>query len=159
MSDVKNIKPEEVLNKIKEEVKTGVTQGRGWYRSVLVFTCIVYLVFAFVLYTGTLIFPKRFSPTRMFGMIDGEHPHLQRTAGVLMFGMSVISALPVIFPNNGTAVGVSLILNIALFAHYIVETFVFWALRVEFMVLIFVVLGLNGFWSAREYFYVERKNK
>lgn len=145
------------MEKVKKEISQTAKISGTWYRSILVFTCVVYFVSAFLLYSGTLLFSKRFSPARIYGMVDGEHPHLQRTAGVFFLFMTIINSLPIIYPDQFIIVTLSVILNVILFIHISIETFVFWALRLEFMILIFVVMGLNMFWAAKEYFWVENK--
>lgn len=92
------------------------------------------------------------------GMVDGEHPHLQRTAGVLLFVMAIINTLPILVQDHVIII-VSVILNLILFVHYFIETYVFWSLRVEFMTIIFVILILNGYWAAKEYFFRNSKEK
>lgn len=135
---------------IQKEIKEGLKVSTSWYKSVIAFTSIVYLVSSFILYSGTLLFPKGFAPARIYGMVDGEHPHLQRTAGVLLFFMAIINVLPLIVKDYAIII-VSIVFNVLLFVHYFIETYVFWSLRVEFMTIIFVVLLLNGYWAAKEF--------
>ena len=33
------------------------------------------------------------------------------------------------------------------------ETYYFWALRVEFMTIMFIVIILNGYWAAKEFIF------
>lgn len=58
---------QEIKQKVEQGIKDGVEVSQTWYRSVIAFTSIVYLISSFILYTGTLVFPKNFSPARIYG--------------------------------------------------------------------------------------------
>ena len=89
-----------IQQNVEKEAKEAAKQGSKWFTSVLAFASVVYLMNAFVLYSGTMLFPPRFQPAKIYGMVDGAHPHLQRTAGVLLAIVAVINTLPIFFSRN-----------------------------------------------------------
>jgi hypothetical protein len=86
-----------IQKEVEKEAKEAVKQGSKWFSSVLAFASVVYLINAFVLYSGTMLFPQKFQPSKIYGMVDGAHPHLQRTAGVLLVLVAFINTLPIFF--------------------------------------------------------------
>jgi hypothetical protein len=90
-------KVEKIQKEVEKEAKEAVKQGSKWFTSVLAFASVVYLINAFILYSGTLLFPPKFQPSKIYGMVDGAHPHLQRTAGVLLVLVAFVNTLPIFF--------------------------------------------------------------
>eukprot|EP01080_Neovahlkampfia_damariscottae_P004444 gene4444-7819_t len=146
-------KIQKIQKDVEKEAKEAAKQGSKWFTSVLAFASVVYLINAFILYSGTMLFPPKFQPAKIYGMVDGPHPHLQRTAGVLLAIVAVINTLPIFFRKNLPIIGTALIVNILFVVHYMLETYYFWALRVEFMTIMFIVIILNGYWAAKEFLF------
>jgi hypothetical protein len=148
----------ETVGKVDEKVKEGVVRGHNWMRSTSAFTALVFFACSFIHYSGSFILPPWAQPVRIFGMTDGKHPHLQRSAGLLLFLMGTLNSL-MIFDQLKNNVPVLLIVssfNLMTLVFYAVETYAFWALRVEFMTMLFLIVGLNCFWAAKEYFFRDK---
>ena len=118
------------------------------YKGILGLTIGIYLINAFILYFGTLYFEK-YKPYNIYGMIDGAHPHLQRTVGLFMFYMAMLNFI-VMMVDNPYVVAASFMLNLGVAFHYCFETYHFHSLRIEFMTLLFGAIMLNSYWSIKE---------
>jgi len=84
-------------------------------------------------------------------MIDGKHAHLQRTAGLFLGFMALLNGMTFINQNK-IVMQITLVLNTFVLLHYCIETFYYQALSMHFMLLIFIMVGLNTSWSLWYHF-------
>lgn len=120
------------------------------------FLFLVYLTSAFIMYYGTSYFPEKYCPSKFYGMIDGKHPHLQRTVGLFLAFMALLNGMTCIIQLK-IVMQITFVINTFFLLHYCIETFYYQALSVHFMSLIFIMVGLNTFWSLWSHFNVHKK--
>ncbi len=76
-----------------------------------------------------------------------SHPHLQRTAGIFCFVLSILNFLPILI-NSKTMLISSMCVNVLVVLHYAVETFYYRSVRLEVMFLMLFILVCTVFLFA-----------
>lgn len=68
------------IETVAKVAKKGIEEGKGYYKSVLLFTAFIFLANGLLLYFGTVFGHKiHIDVARIYGLKHGSQPHLQRT--------------------------------------------------------------------------------
>ncbi|KAL0479528.1 hypothetical protein AKO1_007724 [Acrasis kona] len=124
-------------------------QFRRYYKSTLLPTSILFLVNAIALYFGTHI--GYFGDVGTFYGFKTHNEHLQRTAGAFCFLISAVNAAPLILKNGDDMIIFSLLTNIFVCTHYILEGTIFRGMRIEILLVMSLFMVLNLFWSYKDF--------
>mmetsp|Transcript_3702 Transcript_3702/g.14080 ORF Transcript_3702/g.14080 Transcript_3702/m.14080 type:complete len:254 (-) Transcript_3702:4328-5089(-) len=142
----------EALKKSKDAAEVAMQHPRRYFKNTLLVTSLLFLLNGIFCYVGTGVDSPLVNVGLFYGWVDGEHRHLQKTAGMFCTLISVINFLPYLpqYDNNAFYVFTAFV-DAAVILYYTSETFVYWAIRAEVMVTMAFVLVINCAWAMYSY--------